>query len=83
VKIMARAGYDPRDMARMFKTIQQQHSSGPEWLSDHPNPANRYAYISREAGARRVINPIRSTAEFEHAQARLRQLPPAPITARR
>src|SRR6476620_592537 len=42
-QIMARAGYDPHDMANMFKTIEKQSkSNGPEWLSDHPNPGNRY-----------------------------------------
>src|SRR5213083_3004518 len=36
-QIMARAGYDPRDMANMFKTIEAKAGSGgPEWLSDHP-----------------------------------------------
>src|SRR5437867_12232406 len=41
-QIMARAGYDPRDMANMFKTIQERSGSGgPQWLSDHPNPGNR------------------------------------------
>jgi hypothetical protein len=41
-QIMARAGYDPRDMANMFATIEKQGGSGgPQWLSDHPNPGNR------------------------------------------
>src|SRR5438093_7390336 len=32
--IMARAGYDPRDMASMFKTIEKQSGpGGPQWLS--------------------------------------------------
>src|SRR5262245_19571775 len=31
-EIMARAGYDPRDMARMFKTLeQQQEARAPDW----------------------------------------------------
>ena len=81
-EIMARAGYDPRDMARMFKTIeQQQQARGPEWLSDHPDPGNRSAYISREAQTLRVTNPIRDTRAFEDMQARLRRLPPPPATA--
>ena len=50
VQIMARAGYDPRDMANMFQTIARRGGNGgPEWLSDHPSPANRYAAINREA----------------------------------
>jgi predicted Zn-dependent protease len=49
-QIMARAGYDPRDMATMFQTIARRSGNGgPEWLSDHPSPANRYEAINREA----------------------------------
>src|SRR5919205_3189956 len=54
-QIMARAGYDPRDLANMFRTIAQQGGSGgPEWLSSHPNPGNRYQYIMQEAAMLRV-----------------------------
>jgi len=54
-QLMARAGYDPRQMANMFKTIEQQGgSNGPEFLSDHPNPGNRYATINHEAELLRV-----------------------------
>ena len=82
-QIMARAGYDPRDMANMFKTIEAQGGGAgmPEWLSDHPDPGNRYAYISQEAQALRVTNAVRETRGFEQAQARLRQMSPAPTTA--
>jgi hypothetical protein len=73
-QIMARAGYDPRDLAKMFQTIQQQGGrGGPEFLSSHPNPANRYARINQEAqliGA--VRNPIGNTRDFQNVQARLR-----------
>jgi hypothetical protein len=80
-QVMARAGYDPNDMASMFKTIQKQGGSGgPQWLSDHPDPGDRAAYISREAQALRVVNPIRNTTEFVQVQAHLKQLPPAPTT---
>jgi len=54
-QIMARAGYDPRDMANMFRTIARRSGSGgPEWLSDHPSPGNRYEAINREAALLRV-----------------------------
>jgi beta-barrel assembly-enhancing protease len=56
-QIMARAGYDPRDMANMFRTIAARSGNGgPEWLSDHPSPANRYEAINREAALLRVNN---------------------------
>jgi hypothetical protein len=78
-QIMARAGYDPRQMANMFKTIEAQGGSGgPEWLSDHPNPGNRYDAINREAAMLRVTNPVRDTGEFQSVQARLRGMRPAP-----
>jgi hypothetical protein len=82
-QIMARAGYDPRDMANMFRTIEAKGGSSglPEWLSDHPNPGNRYEYISQEARALRVNQPIRDTRGFDQAQARLRQMAPAATTA--
>ena len=80
-QIMARAGYDPRDMASMFKTIEQQGGpGGPQWLSDHPNPGDRYAYITKEAESLRVANARRDSGEFQNVQARLRQMSPAPST---
>lgn len=49
-QIMARAGYDPRDLANMFRTIERVGGSGgPEWLSSHPNPDDRYERIEEEA----------------------------------
>jgi hypothetical protein len=80
--IMARAGYDPRDMASMFKTIEKQGggAGGPQWLSDHPNPGDRYEYITREAQLLEVRNPVRDTHAFTQAQARLRRMAPAPTT---
>jgi Zn-dependent protease with chaperone function len=79
-RTMAGAGYDPRDMANVFKTIQQESGpGGPQWMSDHPDPGNRYEYINNEARALRVTaNARRVTPEFQSAQAYLRSLPPAP-----
>jgi Zn-dependent protease with chaperone function len=78
-QMMARAGYDPHDLANMFKTIEQQSggSGGPAFLSDHPSPANRYARINQEAQYLRVTNPVRDTRDFERVQARLRGMPRA------
>jgi Zn-dependent protease with chaperone function len=79
-QIMARAGYDPRDLANMFKTLEQQSGGGGGggFLSDHPSPANRYARINQEAQMLRIENPIRNTPDFSRIQARLRSLGPAP-----
>ena len=82
-QIMARAGYDPRQMANMFRTIQQRGGGqGPEWLSDHPDPGNRYAAINREAATLRVAGSADTGPAFESVHARLAQMPPAPATRR-
>jgi Zn-dependent protease with chaperone function len=78
-QIMANAGYDPRDLANMFKTIERESGgSGPEWFSTHPSPANRYENINREANLLRISNnPIKITRGFERVKAKLRSMPRA------
>jgi hypothetical protein len=80
--IMAEAGYSPLEMASMFKTIEQQGGGpgGPQWLSSHPDPGDRYASITREAKLLEVRRPVRDASAFTGAQARLRRLAPAPTT---
>lgn len=82
-QIMARAGYDPRDLANMFQTIERQGGGGgPEWLSDHPNPGNRYQAIMREASQLKVSNnPTQDTREFSRIKERLRGMSAAPTMA--
>lgn len=76
-QIMARAGYDPRDLAHMFETIQKQGGSGgPQFLSDHPSPGNRTEYISAEAAQLR-IGPRPSQQGFQQVRSRLSSMPPA------
>ena len=78
-QIMANAGYDPRDLANMFQTIAGEGGGrGPEWLSSHPDPGNRFQKINNEARYLRISpDPIKMTAGFESAQARLRRMPAA------
>jgi hypothetical protein len=81
---MARAGYDPRDLANMFRTIEGQGGGGargPEWLSSHPNPGNRYQRINQEAAMLRVSGANRDSREFAQIQARLRGQQRAPTMA--
>ena len=80
-QIMARAGYDPRHMANMFRTIQAQGGNrGPEWLSSHPDPGNRYAAINREASMLRVVGGANTGPAFASVKSRLAQLPAAPTS---
>jgi hypothetical protein len=77
-RIMANAGYDPRDLANMFRTIERESGGGgPQWLSSHPNPGNRYEYINKEAQILNVSDPIQNTQGFSRAKAILRDLPRA------
>lgn len=54
-RIMANAGYDPLQLANMFKTIESQGGGGaPSFLSDHPSPKDRVAKITAEAQALQI-----------------------------
>jgi len=82
-QILARAGYDPMDLARMFETIEKEGGSrGPEWLSSHPNPGNRQQRIAQEARLLGVSSARRNqSGEFSQIQTTLRRLSPAPTMA--
>lgn len=68
-RIMSNAGYDPRDLANMFKTIEAQSGSGGGFLSDHPSTKDRYQKINAEAARLQVAaNPIKVTTGFQDAQ---------------
>ena len=71
-RIMSRAGYDPRDLANMFKLIESQGGGGGGFLSDHPSPKDRYAKINNEAQVLRVNNLITDNTAFNRIQERLR-----------
>jgi hypothetical protein len=76
-QIMARAGYDPRALARMFETIAKQSEGGnPQWMSSHPNPGNRTVYIAQEARALTIAAPADQTG-FEPVKTMFAALPPA------
>jgi hypothetical protein len=72
-RIMAEAGYDPRDMANFFKTLARQGGQRvPEFLSDHPDPGNRVTAISNVLPSLNVSkNPVHDTQQFEQVKARL------------
>ncbi|MBL8169595.1 MAG: M48 family metalloprotease [Acidobacteria bacterium] len=72
-RILAEAGYDPRDMANFFKTLESEGGQRvPEMLSDHPDPGNRIEYILAEIPKLPVSNsPVHTSPEFEQAKARL------------
>lgn len=76
-QIMARAGYDPRDLARMFETIQRESkgSGGPQWMSSHPNPGNRTQYITKEASALQIAQRQDDPRQFDSFKQAFASLP--------
>jgi predicted Zn-dependent protease len=53
-KYMTNGGYDPAEMAEMFKTLDRTGGGSdrtPEWLSTHPNPGNRVAKTQERIAA--------------------------------
>jgi hypothetical protein len=76
-QILARAVYDPREMANMFKTIEAEGgANGPEWLSDHPNPGNRYEAITKEAQSLKIQGNA-NTGQFAGIVERIKGMGPA------
>jgi hypothetical protein len=78
-RIMANAGYDPRDLANMFRTIESRGGGGGGFLSDHPSSQDRYARINQEAQSLRINTAMRNDSrEFYGIKERLRGYPAAP-----
>lgn len=62
--IVWKAGYNPSALADFFEKIEKQGSSGPQFLSDHPNPGNRRAAIGREVANWPKRKYMRDNPEF-------------------
>jgi predicted Zn-dependent protease len=62
--IMYKAGYNPKAMADFFRKLEQQGGSGPQMLSDHPNPGNREQAIMKEVQNWPARNYVQSTPQF-------------------
>ena len=80
-QIMAKAGYDPRQLAHMFETIEKESRSGggggtPQWMSSHPNPGNRTVYITKEAEMLKIGAPADASG-FQPAKTAFAAMPPA------
>lgn len=82
-QLMAEAGYDPRQMAKMFELLGSLRDKEPgrleEFFSSHPNPSNRVKRVNDEIKKLKpVVNPIVTTNQFMEIRARLKAMPPAP-----
>jgi predicted Zn-dependent protease len=74
-RYMTEIGYDPREMAEMFKTLDRMSGSGsrgtPEWLSTHPDPGNR---VQKTADRIAAAGPTVANAKKVERNAFLRRL---------
>ncbi|RPI22232.1 MAG: hypothetical protein EHM61_22760 [Acidobacteria bacterium] len=80
-QMMAKAGYDPVAMARMFETLREKSGRDPsrfeQFFSSHPAPADRAQRIENEAkliGGYDARSPV---GDFRRVQSRLERMPPA------
>jgi hypothetical protein len=46
--ILYKSGYNPQALADFFKKLAAEGATGPQFLSDHPNPGNRETAIQKE-----------------------------------
>lgn len=84
-RMLARAGYDPRDLVGAFETILSEGAGrgGPQWVSRHPGDSEeeglREDFINREAESQRIaVAPPFDGAKsgrFGLVQTGLREMP--------
>ena len=68
--IMYKAGFDPHYLAMFFQKLQKEAGSGgPQFLSDHPDPGNRYQAISNEVKDWPARNYVNNSSQFQSAHA--------------
>lgn len=68
--IVYKAGYNPMELAKFFEILNKQGGSPPQFLSDHPNPGNRSAAISKEIRNWPKKQYIGASQEFQDARKR-------------
>jgi Zn-dependent protease with chaperone function len=78
--IMYDSGYDPRQLAAFFETIEAQGGQRTvQFFSDHPDPGNREAYIGDEARSLPAKSFTRDSTDFQNAKRRANGM--RPLTA--
>jgi Zn-dependent protease with chaperone function len=85
-QMLARAGYNPIDMANFFETLQRESGRDPSKLenffSSHPAPANRLRRIEQESELLRAPQRSREIGGFSETQSSLARMPKAPTLAK-
>lgn len=71
--LMWKAGYNPQAMADFFQKLEQEGgASGPQWLSDHPNPGNRQEAIAKEIANWPTKRYVNDSEQFLRARGEAR-----------
>ena len=80
-QMMAKAGYDPKDMVDFFEMLRSKAARDPgkveRFFSSHPAPKNRAARIRKEMKMLN-IRPIQPVGGLQQARAKLQGMAPAP-----
>jgi len=67
--IAYKSGYNPKAMADFFQKLEQQGGgNGPQFLSDHPNPGNRVAAVTKEIANWPPKNYVNDSPQFASAK---------------
>lgn len=84
-QIMARAGYDPIQMANFFSYLQQKSGSEPSkfavFMSNHPAPTDREARVRQEAKLIGTVPRKAPLGSLAAVQKQLRRYPATSTTA--
>jgi len=73
--ILWKAGYNPVALAEFFEKLAAQGGTGPQFLSDHPNPGNRRAAIEREIAEWPVKDYRQDSPEFATVRKQAASVP--------
>jgi hypothetical protein len=78
-RIMAKAGFDPIQMAVFFEKLEANGGSrGPEFFSSHPNPGNRMNAVEKEIAYLPPVKAKPDSREFSRIKSIVSQLPKSP-----
>ena len=77
-QIMAEAGYNPIEMARLFEKLEAQEGQArtAQFLSDHPNPGNRVKAVQEEIQQMPRRSYTTDTRQFARIKDVVAHLPP-------
>ena len=75
--IMHDSGYDPHQMAVFFEKLNAEGGArGPQFFSDHPDPGNRAAAVSKEVASLKVMKYQSDSSEFRDIKQRVAGMKP-------